>query len=34
VSKSGQTLVMVPIELMPTIRALIARHDQDESLAP
>jgi hypothetical protein len=27
----GQTLVMVPSELMPTIRALIAKHDQDEN---
>jgi hypothetical protein len=27
----GQTLVMVPSELMPTIRALIAKHIQDES---
>jgi hypothetical protein len=26
----GQTLVMVPSELMPTIRALIAKHNQDE----
>jgi len=26
----GQTLVMVPSELMPTIRALIARYDQEE----
>ena len=27
----GQTLVMVPTELMPTIRALIAKHNQDEN---
>ena len=27
----GQTLVMVPSELMPTIRALIAKHDQEEN---
>ena len=27
----GQTLVMVPSELMPTIRALIAKHNQDEN---
>ena len=27
----GQTLVMVPSELMPTIRALIAKHNQDET---
>jgi len=27
----GQTLVMVPSDLMPTIRALIAKHDQDEN---
>ncbi len=27
----GQTLVMVPTELMPTIHALIAKHQQDET---
>lgn len=27
----GQTLVMVPSELMPTIRALIAKHNQDKN---
>ena len=27
----GQTLVMVPSELMPAIRALIAKHNQDEN---
>jgi hypothetical protein len=26
----GQTLVMVPSELMPTIRELIAKHQQDK----
>ena len=26
----GQTLVMVPVELMPAIRELIARHQQDK----
>jgi hypothetical protein len=26
----GQTLVMVPTELMPTIRDLIAKHRQEE----
>jgi hypothetical protein len=26
----GQTLVMVPSELMPAIRELIARHQQDK----
>jgi len=30
IESEGQTLVMVPTELMPTIRALIAKHQQDE----
>jgi vacuolar-type H+-ATPase subunit F/Vma7 len=28
--EEGQTLVMVPTELMPTIQELIARHQQQE----
>lgn len=31
IEAEGQTLVMVPSELMPTIRALIAKHNQDEN---
>ena len=28
----GQTLVMVPNELMPTIRALLAKHQQEDEI--
>jgi len=31
IESEGQTLVMVPTELMPTIRALLAKHQQDEN---
>ena len=31
IESEGQTLVMVPTELMPAIRALLAKHQQDEN---